>query len=62
MMNRRLETYIMMNPTRAFGDRADGDLPPLSAVSTQRPSLSRNDSIVSKGWKKSINMSKNMFK
>ena len=62
MMNKRLETYIMMNPARAFGDRADSDLPPVSAASIQRPSLSRNDSIVSKGWKKSVNMSKNMFR
>jgi len=61
MMNMRLETYIMMNPAKAFGNRTDSDLPSTTALSAQRPSLSRNDSVVSKGWKKSVKISKNLF-
>lgn len=61
MMNRRLETYIMMNPAKACGSRLEGDYPPNTARPAQSPSLSRNDSVVTKGWKKSVKISKNLF-
>lgn len=61
MMNRRLETYIKMNPAKAFSNRTENDLPSVTAHPAQRPSLSRNDSVVSKGWKKSFKISKNLF-
>ncbi|GAB7339478.1 hypothetical protein MBLNU457_6100t2 [Dothideomycetes sp. NU457] len=61
MMNRRLETYIMMNPAKAFGNRRESDVSPATTRPAQRPSLSRNDSVVSKGWKKSVKISKNLF-
>lgn len=64
MMNRRLEAYMVTNPTRAFSDRVDNDIlsPVIESPCDAQSPISRSGSMVSKGWKRSMKMSRGIFK
>jgi len=63
LMNRRLETYMITNPARVVDDRPDTVLSPVYESPSEASSpISRNGSMVSKGWKRSMKMSRGIFK
>lgn len=63
MMNRRLEAYMITNPTRVIDDRSETVLSPVyESPSDSSSPISRSGSMVSKGWKRSMKMSRGIFK